>query len=65
VNIGGMLGFVSQVEFETGEMWVPSRQALENAALLRLLAPSAEEQRLTDLYRRNGMNALVEDLKKY
>ncbi len=65
VNIGGMTGFVSQVEFGNGDMWVPSRQSLENAALLRVLAPSAEEQRLTDLYRRNGMNALVEDLKKY
>lgn len=65
VNIGGMTGFVSQVEFGNGDMWVPSRQSLENAALLRVLAPSAEEQRLTDLYRRNGMNALVEDLRKY
>ena len=53
------------MEFGNGDMWVPSRQSLENAALLRVLAPSAEEQRLTDLYRRNGMNALVEDLKKY
>jgi hypothetical protein len=33
--------------------------------LLRLLAPSPEEQRLSDLYRRNGINALLEDLKKY
>jgi hypothetical protein len=65
VKIQGMTGFVSQVEFEGGEMWIPSRQTLENAALLRLLAPSAEEQRLSDLYRRNGMNALLEDLKKY
>ena len=65
VNVGGMTGFVSQVEFGDGEMWVPSRQALENAALLRVLAPSAEEQRLTDLYRRNGLSALMEDLKRY
>jgi hypothetical protein len=65
VKIQGMTGFVSQVEFENGEMWIPSRQTLESAALLRVLAPSAEEQRLSDLYRRNGMNALLEDLKKY
>jgi hypothetical protein len=65
VKVQGMTGFVSQVEFENGEMWIPSRQTLESAALLRLLAPSAEEQRLSDLYRRNGINALMEDLKKY
>jgi hypothetical protein len=65
VRVQGMTGFVSQVEFENGEMWIPSRQTLESAALLRLLAPSAEEQRLSDLYRRNGMNALLEDLKRY
>jgi hypothetical protein len=65
VKIQGMTGFVSQVEFDNGEMWIPSRQTLESAALLRLLAPSAEEQRLSDLYRRNGINALMEDLKKY
>jgi len=65
VKVQGMTGFVSQVEFTNGEMWIPSRQTLESAALLRVLAPSAEEQRLTDLYRRNGINALLEDLKKY
>ncbi|HUP04784.1 MAG TPA: hypothetical protein VMU19_12390 [Bryobacteraceae bacterium] len=65
LNVGRMTGFVSQVEFADGQMWIPSRQALENASLMRLIAPSAEEQRLTDLYRRSGMNALVEDLKKY
>jgi hypothetical protein len=65
VKVQGMTGFVSQVEFVDGEMWIPSRQTLEGDGLLRLLAPSAEEQRLTDLYRRNGINALLEDLKKY
>src|ERR1039457_6348939 len=65
VKVQGMTGFVSQVEFDNGEMWIPSRQTLESAALLRLLAPSAEEQRLSDLYRRNGINALMEDLNKY
>ncbi len=65
VKVQGMTGFVSQVEFENGEIWIPSRQNLESDGLLRLLAPSPEEQRLSDLYRRNGINALLEDLKKY
>jgi len=65
VKVQRMTGFVSEVEFADGQMWIPSRQTLESASLLRLLAPSAEEQRLTDLYRRSGMNALLEDLKKY
>jgi hypothetical protein len=29
-----------------------------------VIAPSLEEQRLTDLYRKKGLRALVEDLKK-
>ncbi len=65
VNVQAMAGFVSQVEFADGEMWVPNRQSLERADLLDLVGPSAEEQRLTDLYRKRGINALVEELKKY
>jgi hypothetical protein len=65
VNVQGMAGFVSQVEFADGEMWVPNRQSLERAELLDLVAPSAEEQRLTDLYRKRGIGALLDELKKY
>jgi hypothetical protein len=65
VTIDKMTGFISQVEFADGKVWVPNRQNLENAALLNIVAPSAEEQRLTDLYRRKGLTALIEDLKKF
>lgn len=65
VNVRKMTGFVSQVEFADGKMWVPNRQNLENAALLTVLAPSPEEQRLSDLYRKKGLQALVEELKKF
>jgi hypothetical protein len=65
VAVQGMTGFVSQVEFADGKVWVPNRQNLENATLLKVLAPSAEEQRLSDLYRKKGLNALVEELKKF
>ena len=65
VSIQKMTGFVSQVEFADGKVWIPTRQNLESAALLNVLAPSPEEQRLTDLYRRKGLAALVEELKKF
>jgi hypothetical protein len=65
VSIQKMTGFVSQVEFADGKVWIPTRQNLESAALLNVLGPSPEEQRLTDLYRRKGLAALVEELKKF
>jgi hypothetical protein len=65
VPIAGMTGFVSQVEYADGKVWVPNRESLVNARLLGVLAPSPEEQRLTDLYRKKGLNALVEELKKF
>jgi hypothetical protein len=65
LNISGMTGFVSQVEYTDGKIWVPNRASLENTQLLRVLAPSPEEQRLTDLYRNKGLHALIEELKKY
>ena len=65
VGVRKMTGFVSQVEFADGKVWVPSRQNLESAALIKVVAPSAEEQRLTDLYRKKGIQAVMEELKKY
>ena len=65
VAIDAMTGFVNQVEFADGSVWVPSRAALSNPSLERVLAPSAEEQRLTNLYRKKGLNALVEELKRF
>jgi hypothetical protein len=65
VEVAGIAGFVSQVEFADGQVWVPSRESLQEAALLGLLEPSPEEERLADLYRKKGLNALVEELKKY
>src|SRR5205807_1410900 len=36
VPIDKMTGFVSQVEFADGKIWVPNRQNLENASLLNI-----------------------------
>jgi hypothetical protein len=60
VAIGSMTGFVSQVEFTDGHVWVPSR-----ASLPSVVAPSPEEQRLADMYRTKGLGAVVEELRKY
>lgn len=65
VSIASMTGFVSQVEFSDGKVWVPNRSSLDNARLLRVLAPSPEEQRLTDLYRTKGLDGLIEELRKF
>lgn len=65
VNVQSMSGFVSQVEFADGRIWVPSRQNLDRDALRKVVPPSAEEQRLADLYVRKGPDALIEELKKY
>jgi hypothetical protein len=65
VAIGSMTGFVSQVEFAGGQVWVPDRAALRNSGLLRVVAPSPEEQRLADMYRTKGLGAVVEELRKF
>jgi hypothetical protein len=63
--VAGMTGFVSQVEFADGSVWIPSRAALSDPKLARVMAPSPEEQRLTDLYRRKGLATVLAELKKF
>ena len=63
--IDKMVGIVSQVEFSDGKVWVPRREALESSNALQSLAPSPEEQRLTDLYRKRGIHALIQELDKF
>src|SRR5205085_5301516 len=65
VPISSMTAFVSQVEFDNGKIWVPARESLQNLQLLRVHAPSTQEQWLLDLYRKKGLNALVEELNKF
>jgi hypothetical protein len=64
-SIQGMTGFVSSVEFADGSYWIPSRLALESPKLRRVVTPSPEEQRLAQIYRKKGLAALVEELKKF
>jgi hypothetical protein len=63
LDIRGMAGFISQVEFADGKVWVPSRQNLDETALRNVLPPSAEALRLTELYRK-GLDVLIAELGK-
>jgi hypothetical protein len=62
-NVKSMTGFISQVEFTDGKVWVPNRQNLE--LLGQMAPPSAEEQRLASLYLKKGIDGLIEELKKF
>jgi|HigsolmetaAR202D_1030399.scaffolds.fasta_scaffold16810_3 hypothetical protein len=64
VPVQSMTGFVASVEFADGHLWIPTRSELAHPRLQRALAPSPEEQRLTELYRKKGLAAVVEELKR-
>lgn len=65
VDADGMRGFLSQVEYDDGEVWIPSRAELSGERLDAVVAPSPEEQRLTNLYRKQGIDALIAELDKF
>ena len=65
ISIEGITGFVSQVEFADGTIWIPSRTALLDPKVRAAVIPSPEEQRLADLYRKKGLAVLVNELKKF
>ena len=60
ISIQSMSGFVSSVEFADGSQWIPSRSALDQPGLRQLVAPSPEEQRLSQIYTRKGIQALID-----
>jgi hypothetical protein len=64
VNVQNMTGFVSEVEYSDGNIWIPKREDLKRSDLLRVMPPSFEEQHLTDLYRQN-IDVLVRELNKF
>lgn len=60
-SVNGMSGFLTSVEYADGGVWVAGR----DARMSKLRVASPEEQRLSDLYRRKGLAALTEELKKF
>ena len=65
ISIQSMSGFVSSVEFADGSQWIPSRGALDQTRLRQLVNPSPEEQRLSQIYTKKGIQALIEELRKF
>lgn len=63
--VAGMAGFVSSVEFDDGKVWIPSRSDLNDPQLQRVVVASPEEQRLMQVYRKKGLKALIEEVKKF
>lgn len=64
-QVNGMTGFVSSVEYSDGSYWIPTRGELNDPKLRGIVAPSPEEQRLLQIYRKKGLNGLIEELKKF
>ena len=65
VDIQNMTGFVSEVEYSDGSIWIPTRENLRHSNLLRIMPPSPEEQHLSDIYRKEGADSLVRELNKF
>lgn len=63
--IEGMTGFVSSVEYADGSVWIPSRADLATSQLQRVAAPSDEEQRLVQIYRKKGIQGLIAELNRF
>ena len=63
--IQGMTGFISSVSFADGSLWVPSRSALAVPRLREVVPASPEEQRLLQIYNKRGLEALIDELKKF
>jgi hypothetical protein len=53
-----MTAYLTSVEFADGSVWVPSRTS-------RWPTPSPEEQRLSEIYRKRGIEALVQELTRF
>ncbi|MCW5965838.1 MAG: hypothetical protein KIT83_17495 [Bryobacterales bacterium] len=62
IKLGEMVGYVSQVQFADGSIWMPDLYDSRMPARLRQLRVSPEQQRLASVYLRHGLDALVAEL---
>jgi hypothetical protein len=65
MQVSNMTGYLTSVQFSDGQMWIPSRAQLNDARLRGLLPPSPEEQRLVQIYQRRGLQAVIDELKRF
>jgi len=63
MSITGMTGYLANVEFADGRVWIPSRAELAEPRLARVMTSSPEQDRLLQIYRRKGLKALIAELK--
>lgn len=64
ILIEDMAGFINHVEFADGGYWIPSRSDMADSRIAKLLPPSPEEQRLMQVYRKRGLQGLIEEIRK-
>lgn len=64
-EIDNLSTFVNSVEFSDGKIWIPNRVAVSGQDWTRLIAPSPEEMRLAELYKAKGLDALIEELRRF
>ena len=62
--IDAMLAYLRSAQFDDGTVWVPTRESLEASRLAEAVPVSAEERRLSELYRERGAHAIAEELRK-
>lgn len=64
-----LTAYVNDVQFGDGSVWIPSRSDIKAATsdvyLRRALGASPEQQRLAEIYRKRGIEGLVEELKRF
>ena len=63
--IEAMLAYLRSAQFDDGTVWVPSRETLEASRLAEAVPVSAEERRLSQLYRERGADAIAEELREF
>jgi hypothetical protein len=68
VTVDGVMAFIGSVQFNDGNLWIPSRTDISDAeldpALKRAIANSPEQQRLLQIYRRQGLAGLTLELRR-
>lgn len=58
IALQDITAYLTSVEFADGHVWVPTRTS-------RWPTPSPEEQRLSEIYRKRGIDALIHELNRF
>lgn len=61
----GMSAYLRSAQLADGSVWIPSRSALAASELLDVVPVSAEEERLSRLYRERGPAAVIAELDRF